>query len=98
VVDKFCGEHAHLSKVTDHKSTARESRKQVNVAQSHTNYQVSMMAEELGGIIYVAEATDIIRLVSSKKLACIILLHALFNYLKMKDGHQAIAEVHQKSF
>jgi hypothetical protein len=73
VVDKICGQHAHLSKFTDHKSTATKSRKQVNVAQSHTNYHVSMMAEELGGIIYVDEATDIIPLVSRKKLASIIL-------------------------
>jgi hypothetical protein len=56
-----------------------------------------MMAEELVGIISVDEAINIIYPVSGKKLGSITLQHTLMNYLKMKDGHQFIAEVHQKS-
>jgi hypothetical protein len=32
--------HAHLSEVTDIKSTASEAKPQVKVAQKHTNYEV----------------------------------------------------------
>jgi hypothetical protein len=34
------GRHAHLSKITDQRSTAREAKRQVDVAQTHTNYQM----------------------------------------------------------
>jgi hypothetical protein len=94
---KFWGRHAHLSKVTDQKSTAREARKQIDVAQSHTTYQVSMMAEELVWMISVDTVTDIIHPVSGIELAFITLQTTLLNYLKMKDGHQGIAKVDQKS-
>jgi hypothetical protein len=37
------GRHAHLSEITDQRSTVREAKRQVDVAQTHTNYQMSMM-------------------------------------------------------
>ena len=43
---KYLGHHAHLSEVTDKKLSNKEARKQVNITQSHTNYQVSMMTDE----------------------------------------------------
>ncbi len=45
-VEEFWGCHTHLSEVTDSNSLAREARRQVDVAQSHTNYQMSMTSEE----------------------------------------------------
>ncbi len=37
-VEEFWGIHAHLSKVIDENSTAREAKQQIDVAQLHTNY------------------------------------------------------------
>jgi hypothetical protein len=37
-VAQLWGKHAHLSKITDQQSTAREAKRQVDVAQAHTNY------------------------------------------------------------
>ncbi len=50
-VAELWGNHTHLSEVTDKNSTAREAKQQVDVAQTHTNYQLSMSAEELIGIV-----------------------------------------------
>ena len=44
-VEAYWGVHAHLSEVTDIMSTASEAKRQVEIAQKHTNYEVSMMAE-----------------------------------------------------
>ncbi len=48
-LEKVWGWHAHLRKVTDAKSIASEAKRQVDVAQAHTNYQLSMVAKELVG-------------------------------------------------
>jgi hypothetical protein len=96
-VAQYWGHHAHLTEVADQKSSNREARKQVNLAQSHTNYQVLMMAEELIGIIFVDKPTDVIHPVTGKKLGTFTLQKILMNYIKMKDSCQAIAEVHQES-
>jgi hypothetical protein len=45
IVEKFWGKHAHLTEVTDLLSNLRETKNQVNLAQSHTNYQMSVTAE-----------------------------------------------------
>jgi hypothetical protein len=57
-VVELWGDHAHLSEVTDNNSTAREAKQQVNVAQSHTNYQLLMSAEELIGIVNLDKKVD----------------------------------------
>jgi hypothetical protein len=36
-VDVYWGGQAHLSKITDIKSTASEAKRQVEIAQKHTN-------------------------------------------------------------
>jgi hypothetical protein len=47
-----------LTKVTNTISTAREAKRQVDVAQTHTNYQLSMFAEELIGVVNLDEKVD----------------------------------------
>ncbi len=59
-VEEFWGVHAHLSKVTDANSTARKAKQQVDIAQLHTKYQLSMVAEELVGVVSLDEPIDII--------------------------------------
>ncbi len=56
------GRHAHLSEITDQRSNAREAKRQVDVAQTCTNYQMSMMGEELAGFICLDEAAVVGRL------------------------------------
>jgi hypothetical protein len=57
-VEEIWGSHTHLSKVTDSNSTAREAKRQVDVAQIHTNYQRSMSVEELMGVINLNKKVD----------------------------------------
>jgi hypothetical protein len=95
-VEEMWGPHAHLSEVTDATSTAREAKRQVDVAQSHTNYQLSMVAEELVGVVNLDEPLAIIHPESGREIGQLSLRTALLNYLKMQDGHPMIAEIHQE--
>ncbi len=95
-VKEFWGIHAHLSKVTDANSIAREAKQQVGAAQSHTNCQLSMVSEELVGVVSLDELIDIIHLTTYKIVGSLMLWTVLLNYLKMKDGYPMIAEVHQE--
>ncbi len=90
------GKHAHLSKITNQQSTVHEAKRQVDVAQAHTNYQVSMMGEELACVICLDAPTNIIHVVTGKKISSLALRFVLLNYLKMKDGHSMIAKAHQE--
>jgi hypothetical protein len=63
-VSQLWGRHAHLSEITDQRSSAREAKKQVDVAQRHTNYQMLMIGEELVGIICLDETADIMHAVN----------------------------------
>ncbi len=95
-VEKYWGKHAHLTEVMDDLSNLREAKNQVNLAQSNTNYQLSMMAKDLLGIILLKETSDIIHPVSYAITSTLSLRDVLLHYLKMSDGHSMIAEVHQE--
>ena len=47
---------------------AREAKRQVDVAQSHTNYQLSMVAEELIGVVNLDDPVAITHPENGKKL------------------------------
>ena len=94
-VEAYWGIHAHLSEVTDFKSTASEAKKQVEIAQKHTNYEVSMTAEELVGVIDLDYASEVRHPTSGKLVGRYSLRYALLNFVKMGDGRPAIAEAHQ---
>jgi len=96
LVEKYWGKHVHLTEVTDSLSNLRETKNQVNLAQSHNNYQMSMMAEDLLGAILLDKTLDIIHPVSNAITSMLSLCDVLLNYLKMSDGHSMIAEVHQE--
>ncbi len=97
-VEEYWGCHAHLSEVTDSNSSAREAKRQVDVAQSHTNYQMSMTSEVLEGITALDEQVEIIHPSTSETVGSLSLRMILLNYLKMQDGHPIIAEVHQEDY
>ena len=96
-VDANWGVHAHLSKVTDIKSTVSEAKRQVEIAQKHTNYEVSMTTEELIGVIDLDYAAKVCHPTSGKEVGSFSLRYALMNFVKMSDGRPAIAEAHQSS-
>jgi hypothetical protein len=96
IMEKFWGKHAHLTKVTDLLSNLRETKNQVNLAQSHTNYQMSMTAEDLIGVILLNETLNIIHPVTKTVSSMLSLWNILLHYLKMSDGHSMIAKTHQE--
>jgi hypothetical protein len=96
-VEDYWGIHAHLSEVTDFQSTASEAKKQVEIAQKHTNYEVSMTAEDLVGVINLDYASEVRHPTSGKLVGRYSLRFALLNFVKMGDGRPAIAEAHQSN-
>jgi hypothetical protein len=92
----YWGPHAHISEVTDVTSTSGEAKRQVETAQKHVNYEVSMTAEDLLGVIDLDHFTDVKHPESGRVLAQYSLRHVLFHYIKMNDGCPAIAEAHQQ--
>ena len=97
-VDSYWGVHTHLSEVTDIKSTASEAKRQVEIAQKHTNYEVLMTAEELIGMINLDYAATVCYPTTGKEVGSYYLRYALMNFVKMSDGRPAIAEAHQSSW
>jgi hypothetical protein len=95
-VEEMWGYHAHLSEVTDASSSNREAKRQVDVAQSHTNYQILMTSEDLEGIISLDERINITHPSTGENVGSLSLRMILLNYLKMQDGHPMITEVHQE--
>ncbi len=95
-VEEFWGIHAHLSKVTDANSTARKAKQQVDIAQSHTNYWLYMVAEELVRVVSLDEPIDIMHPTTYEIVGSLMLRTVLLNYLEMKDGYPMIAEIHQE--
>jgi hypothetical protein len=96
LVEKFWGKHEHLTKVTDQLSNLRETKNQVNLAQSHTNYQMLMTAKDLLGAITLNETSDIIHPITKAITGMLSLRDVLLHYLKMSNGHSMIAEAHQE--
>jgi hypothetical protein len=68
----------------------------VETAQKHVNYEVSMTAEDLAGVINLDHMTEIKHPISSKVVAHYSLWHVLLTFIKMSDGCPAIAEAHQQ--
>ncbi len=91
LVEKYWGKHAHLTQVKDSLSNLRETKNQVNLAQSHTNYQMSMMAEDLLEVILLDKTLYIIHPVSIAITSMLSLHNVLLNYLKLSDRHSMIA-------
>jgi hypothetical protein len=76
-------------------STASKAKCQVETAQKHVHYEVSMTAEELAGVINLDHLTAIVNPTSGKVIACYYLQHVLLDFIKMSDEYAAIAEAHQ---
>jgi hypothetical protein len=94
-VEAYWGVHAHLSEVTDITSMASEAKRQVEIVQKHTNYEISMTSEDLVGVIDLDYTSTILHPTTGKEVGSYSLHYALMNFVKMSDGRPAIAEAHQ---
>jgi hypothetical protein len=95
IIKKYWGSHVHVSKVTYTSSSSLEAKRQCKVSQSHTNYQVSMVHEAVGGIIDIDDSADFHHPVSCQLIGSITLCQVILKYLKMSNGHSLVAKVHQ---
>jgi hypothetical protein len=94
-VEAYWGIHAHLSEVTDLKSTATEAKRQVKLTQKHTNYEVSMTMDNLDRVIDLDYESEICHPTTGKLVGLYSLCHVLLNFMKLGDERPAIAEAHQ---
>jgi hypothetical protein len=94
--EHYWGVHAHINEVMDITSIVSETKRQVETAQKHINYEVSMTAEELAGVIDLDRLTAIVHPTSGKVVARYSLLHILLNFIKMSNGCAGFAEAHQQ--
>ncbi len=96
-VTKMWGKHAHVSEVVDKSSTPSEIKRLIKVSQRRTSYQCSMLLEDVQGITNVDVPVEIHQEGTNICLGCISLRQAMLKYIRLSDGHQLIAEVHQAS-
>ncbi len=91
MVTKMWGKHAHVSKVIDKNSTPSKIKQPIKVAQRHTNYQCSMLLEDVQGITNLDIPIDIYQEGTNNCLGGISLCQAMLKYIRLSDGHQLIA-------
>ncbi len=96
-VTKMWDKHAHVSKLVDKSSTPSKIKQLIKVSQRHTNYQCSMLLEDVQGIIDLDVPVGIYQEGSTNCLGHISLRQAMLKYIKLSHGHQLIVEVHQAS-
>ncbi len=96
-VTKMWGKHAHVSEVVDKSSTPSKIKRLIKVSQRHTNYQCSMLLEVVQGIIDLDIPVKIHQEGTNNCLGRISLHQAMLKFIRLSDGHQLVAEVHQAS-
>jgi hypothetical protein len=98
IFQQFWGRHAHISEVVDKSSTPSEIRRLTQVAQRHTNYQCSMLVEDIHGIsITDLEGSAPLLDDDGSLVSTFSMRSTLLRFLKLSDGHQLIAEIHQEA-
>jgi hypothetical protein len=95
IVEKYWGSHIHVSKVTNASSSLIKAKRQCEVSQSHTNYQVSMVLKAVDGIIVVENSANFLHPVLHQSMGSMSLRQVMLKYLKMSNGHSLVTEVHQ---
>jgi hypothetical protein len=96
IVTDYWGKHAHLSEVADSSSSPSEVKDLCKVSQKHTNYQITMVVEDLLGITNLDAAASLYN-EAGEATKGLTLRHVLLTKFKLKDGFQLIAEVHQSA-
>jgi hypothetical protein len=96
LISKMWGKHAHASKVVDKDSTPSEIKRLARVTQVHCNYQCSMILEDVVGMTNLNGQVDLYEMGMSMPL-CFTLHKLLLQYVRLSNGHQLLAEIHQSS-
>jgi hypothetical protein len=96
LVAEMWGKHTHISEVVDKDSTPSEIRRLARVAQVHCNYQCAMVLEDVNGITNLNGHADLYEEGMSSPLR-FTLRKLLLQYLRLSDGGQLLAEIHQSS-
>jgi hypothetical protein len=94
LVKEMWGKHAHVSKVVDKDLSPSEIRRLMRVSQVHTNYQCSMLLEDLVGIMDLNASADRYQSSTLAPLRFSLQL-VLLCFVQLSDGHRLFAEVHQ---
>ena len=95
LVTRYWGHHAHVNEVVDKFSSPSKIKRLIQVAQSHTSYQCSMILEDISGIIDLDGSAVVKDEDTGCKIITISLRSVLLKYLRLNDGHQLIAAIHQ---
>jgi hypothetical protein len=90
LVTKMWGKHTHISEVVDKDSTPSEIKQPIKVAQTHTNYQCSMLLEDNVSITNLDATAPIFDKESHRLLGNLSLHQVLLRCLRLSDGHQPI--------
>ncbi len=94
---KMWRKHAHISKVVNKDSTLSEIKQLIKVAQSHTNYQCSLLLKDIVRITNLEATAPIFDNNSHTLLGILSLCQVLLHYLRLSNGHQLFAEVCQSN-
>ncbi len=96
LVSEMWGKHTHVSKVVDKESTPSEIKHLARVAQVHCNYQCSMILKDIVGITNLNGQADLYEEGMSMPLR-FTLRRLLLQHVRLNDGCQLLAEIHQSS-
>jgi hypothetical protein len=95
LVEEFWGRHTHISKVVEKGSSPSKIKRLIKVAQRHTSYQCLMMLEDINGIVYLNGMTAVKDDTTGNVIRVVSLPTLLLRYLRLSNGHQLIAEIHE---
>ncbi len=96
LVSKMWGKHTHISKIVDKDLNPSKIKRLARVAQVHCNYQCAMVLKDVTGITNLNGHADLYQEGMSKPLR-FTLRKLLLQYLRLSDGGQLLAEIHQSS-
>jgi hypothetical protein len=96
-VTKMWGKHAHVSEVVNKSSTPSKIKRLIKVSQQHTNYQCSMLLEEVQGNIDLDVPVKIHQVGTNNCLGRISIRQAMLKFIRLSNGHQLVVEVHHAS-
>jgi hypothetical protein len=96
LVSEMWGKHAHVSKVVDKDLTPSKIKRLACITQVHCNYQCSMSLEDVVGITNLNGETVLDEAGMSTPL-CFTLHKLLLQYIRLSNGCQLLAEIHQSS-
>jgi hypothetical protein len=96
LVSEIWGKHAHVSKVVDKDLTPSEIKRLMRVTQVHCNYQCSMILEDVAGITNL-NGQAVLHEAGMNMPLRFTLHQVLLHYVRLSNGHQLLAEIHQSN-